>query len=142
MLVYFIFYNREGSQMENTTKSLLESCSELTMEDLERLSFTKVVKEKDGKADFIGVGILDENGYLLEYEQLKTIYMGLNHFMRNVSPELIKQMNSIKYQEDQRQKEKDQLLEIVSKNIVDMNEWEEEDEPSIFQKILHFFKRR
>ncbi|RBP44061.1 hypothetical protein [Garciella nitratireducens] len=128
--------------MENTTKTLLESCSELTMEELEQLSFTKIIKEKDGESDFLGLGILDKNGYLLEYDQLKVIYAGLNHFIRHVNPELIKKMNQIKYQEDQKEKQKDQLLNIVSKNIVDMDEWEQSEEKSFFQRIFHFFTKR
>lgn len=133
--------------MENKTKSSLEACSELTMEELETLSLTKIVKERDEETHFIGLGILDEDGYLLKYEELKTIYSGLHYFLRNVSPEIIERMNENKYREDQLSKQKDQLIDIVSKNIVEKDEEEEEQEEeidersSVFQKMKGLFKR-
>lgn len=128
--------------MENTTKSFLESCSKLTMEELEPLSLTRIVKERDGQTDFIGLGILDKDGYLLEYDELKMIYSGLHYFLRNINPELIEKMNENKYKEDQVAKQKDQLIDIVSKNIVEKGEDEEQEdeETSFFQRFLRFFK--
>src|SRR5690554_1336158 len=104
--------------MENT-KGLLETCAELTMEELEGLSFTKILDGKEENSRFIGLGILDEDGYLLDYDELKKIYAGLNYFIRNVNPELIEKMNTQKEHEDKIQREKDELIELVSKNIVD-----------------------
>lgn len=122
------------------SKNLLESCANFTMDELDKLSFTKIVKGKEGEAQFIGLAIMDEEGYLLEYEKLKTIYTGLNYFLRNNDPETIIKMNAHKRFEDQRQKEKDDIIELVSKNIIDKEEeWEEEEEESFFKRL---FKRK
>lgn|SRR5690554_6474856 len=129
--------------MENT-KSLLESCAELTMEELEGLSFTKILGGKDEDSTFIGLGIMDKDGYLLDYEELKKVYAGLNYFIRNVNPELIEKMNAQKKQEDEIQREKDELIQVVSKNIVDKGEFEDDEfeEDGVFQSIKNFFSRR
>lgn len=127
--------------MENT-KSLLETCAELTMEELESLSFTKILGGKDENSKFIGLGILDEDGYLLDYDELKKIYAGLNYFIRNVNPELIKKMNTQMQNEDNIQREKDELIELVSKNIVDKEELEDEyEEYGFFHSIKKIFKK-
>lgn len=112
--------------MENA-KSLLESCAELTMEDLVDLTFTKILEGKEEEARFIGLGIMDKNGYLLDYDDIKKINAGLNYFIRNVNPELIKKMNAQKMREDIIQRQKDELIELVSKNIVDKEELEDDD---------------
>ena len=119
------------------TKSLLEQCDELSLEELDSLSLTKMVRKIGGEPKFIGLGIIDKEGYLLEYDELKKIYVGLYYFMRNVNPELITKINEQKRQEDQIQREKDELIELVSKNIVEKDELQEE-KPSFFRK---FFRR-
>ncbi|MCR1898783.1 hypothetical protein NSA47_07275 [Irregularibacter muris] len=126
--------------MENTN-SLLDACSDYNMEELEKLTFTKIVRGSGENEEFIGLGIMDDNGYLLEYEELKKIYSGLNYFIRKINPELIEKMNQQKLIEDRKQKEKDEIIEIVSKNIVDKEDWEEEEEEyeSFFKRL---FKRK
>ncbi len=126
--------------MENT-KSLLESCSKMPMEELGSLSFTKILSGKNEESEFIGLGILDVEGYLLEYNELKKIYEGLNYFIRNVNPELIKKMNSQKQKEDEKQKEKNELIEIVSKNIVDKEDIYEEKGLGFFHYIKAIYRK-
>src|SRR5690554_5262923 len=112
--------------MDKNNKSLLEACAELTMDQLEGISFTKILEAKDN-AKFIGLGIMDEDGYLLDYDEQKKLYAGLNYFIRNVSPELIEKMNAQKQHEDKIQREKDELIELVSKSIVDKDELDDDD---------------
>ena len=126
--------------MENT-KDLLESCSKMPMEELGKLSFTKVFGGREEESEFIGLSILNEEGYLLDYDELKKIYIGLNYFIRNVSPELIIKMNIKKQKEDEKQKEKEELIEIVSKNIVDKEAIEESKDSGFFYSIKIFFRK-
>lgn len=127
--------------MDNN-KSLLEICAELTMEELEGLSFTKIVKGQKEDSKFIGLGIMDENGYLLDYYQLKKIYAGIDYFIRNVNPELIQRMNAQKLREDQVQREKDELIDLVSRNIVDKEELEDELQgDGLLDSIKSWFKK-
>ena len=100
----------------------------------------KGVWRKEEESEFIGLSILNEEGYLLDYDELK-IYIGLNYFIRNVSPELIIKMNIKKQKEDEKQKEKEELIEIVSKNIVDKEAIEESKDSGFFYSIKTFFRK-
>ena len=113
----------------------------MPMEELGKLSFTKVFGGREEESEFIGLSILNEEGYLLDYDELKKIYIGLNYFIRNVSPELIIKMNIKKQKEDEKQKEKEELIEIVSKNIVDKEAIEESKDSGFFYSIKTFFRK-
>lgn len=125
-------------------KSSLEICADLSIEELQDLSFTKISSGQGENATFVGLGILDKSGYLLDYQRLKEIYAGLNCFVRNVNPELIHKMNAQKSYEDQMQREKDQLIDVISRNIVDKTDVEEEyeEEEGVMDSIKKFFKRK